>query len=192
MCSDEQVLAQARDGDVIWLSVRSPVWRETLTQCVRQRPNCPVVVISLAPDTAQAFEAISMGAKGYCHQLAHEEQLTEVAYVVSHSGLWLGPDLLQRVAQASHAWLSHQRSQRAVPSTEAHDWQQLTQRELEVAMAVAQGQTNKVVARQLDITERTVKAHLSAIFDKMQLRDRLHLVLAMQQSPIRADMTQPD
>lgn len=56
---------------------------------------------------------------------------------------------------------------------------ELTPRENAVAKAVAAGQSNKEVARQLDITERTVKAHLSAVFTKLGVRDRLHLVLAI-------------
>jgi DNA-binding NarL/FixJ family response regulator len=53
----------------------------------------------------------------------------------------------------------------------------LTSREKAVAELVAAGKSNKEVARDLDITERTVKAHLSAAFEKLQVRDRLQLVL---------------
>jgi len=53
----------------------------------------------------------------------------------------------------------------------------LTKRELEVARTVAGGSSNKEVARQLGITERTVKAHVGAVFQKLKVRDRLHLAL---------------
>jgi DNA-binding NarL/FixJ family response regulator len=53
----------------------------------------------------------------------------------------------------------------------------LTRREQEVARAVANGSSNKEVARQLGITERTVKAHIGAVFQKLNARDRLHLAL---------------
>lgn len=55
----------------------------------------------------------------------------------------------------------------------------LTVREQEVAMAVAKGASNKEIARQLDITERTVKAHVGAILDKLKVRDRLQLSLCI-------------
>lgn len=53
----------------------------------------------------------------------------------------------------------------------------LSGREITVAQLVGQGASNKEVARQLDIAERTVKAHLTAIFEKLQVRDRLQLSL---------------
>ena len=55
----------------------------------------------------------------------------------------------------------------------------LTTRERLVAEAIAAGKTNKEAARELDITERTVKAHLGAVFDKLGVRDRLQLVLLL-------------
>ncbi len=53
----------------------------------------------------------------------------------------------------------------------------LTGREVEVARAVARGSSNKEIARQLGITERTVKAHIGSVFQKLNARDRLHLAL---------------
>ncbi|NOR39726.1 MAG: hypothetical protein GQ537_00785 [Gammaproteobacteria bacterium] len=53
----------------------------------------------------------------------------------------------------------------------------LTPRELEVAQMVHLGGNNKLIARELDISERTVKAHLSAIFRKLDVENRLHLAL---------------
>ncbi|UUA74872.1 helix-turn-helix transcriptional regulator [Cellvibrio sp. QJXJ] len=63
----------------------------------------------------------------------------------------------------------------ALPSA---DLNLLTGRERAVAELVAAGKTNKEVARELDITERTVKAHLGASFEKLGVRDRLQLALA--------------
>ena len=61
----------------------------------------------------------------------------------------------------------------------ASAWARLTAREVEVARAVAQGRSNKEVADLMFISERTVKAHLGSIFDKLGVRDRLQLVLHM-------------
>ena len=59
----------------------------------------------------------------------------------------------------------------------------LSAREKDVARAVAAGKSNKEVAKELDITERTVKAHLSAVFEKLHVRDRLQLVLVFSGRP---------
>ena len=64
------------------------------------------------------------------------------------------------------------------PVAEGGAWSvSLTEREREVAIAVAQGASNKEIARQLDITERTIKAHVGAILEKLGVRDRLQLSL---------------
>jgi two-component system, NarL family, nitrate/nitrite response regulator NarL len=60
----------------------------------------------------------------------------------------------------------------------------LTSRELMVAEQVAHGASNREIAVALEITERTVKAHLSAIFDKLGVRDRVQLALRMNNIPI--------
>jgi DNA-binding NarL/FixJ family response regulator len=56
---------------------------------------------------------------------------------------------------------------------------ELTAKELEVAKQVAVGATNREIAEELHMSERTVKAHLSAVFDKMAVRDRVQLALTM-------------
>lgn len=53
----------------------------------------------------------------------------------------------------------------------------LSQRERQVAEAASRGSTNKEIARTMGITERTVKAHLSAVFEKLDVRDRMQLSL---------------
>jgi DNA-binding NarL/FixJ family response regulator len=56
----------------------------------------------------------------------------------------------------------------------------LTGKERQVAELVAQGMTNKEVAKLLDISDRTVKAHLTVAFEKLQVRDRIHLALLLK------------
>ena len=62
-------------------------------------------------------------------------------------------------------------------TTGAKSLKRLTPRELQVAQMVHLGGNNKMIARELDISERTVKAHLSAIFRKLKIENRLHLAL---------------
>ena len=58
----------------------------------------------------------------------------------------------------------------------------LTKREYEIALLVGRGESNKQIARQLDITERTVKAHLTEIFRKLAISDRIKLALLVKES----------
>ena len=90
-------------------------------------------------------------------------------------GLWIGEALMRRLLIATTGALA-QVTVGAAPSVNSA-LRTLTAREQEVAKAVASGSNNKEIARALGITERTIKAHASAIFQKLGARDRLHLAL---------------
>ncbi len=136
----------------------------------------PVVVMAATPGESEAFQLLNQGAVGYCHLKAAPEQLREVALVVEHGGFWMPPELMQRFLALST---------RVVPTEAPVDPElnELTSRELMVAKQVAHGASNREIAEALDITERTVKAHLSAIFEKLCVRDRVQLALAMNNIP---------
>ncbi len=99
--------------------------------------------------------------------------LHQVAAVVENRGLWVGESLLRRMIRASQtAQLP------AAPEPELLT--RLSIREREVALAAANGASNKEIARELKITERTVKVHLGAVFAKLDVRDRLHLAILLR------------
>lgn len=135
--------------------------------------NLPFIVLSDIPSDEQGLLVLGLGAAGYCNGHAAPAVLQQVAATVESGGVWVGQSLLQRL-MGRMANLAAQKITRPAPS----DWaSSLTEREVAVALAVAAGASNKEVASQLDITERTVKAHLVSIFEKLKLRDRLHLSL---------------
>ncbi len=130
-----------------------------------------VVVLTKIENPIHAKQVMELGASGYLHYLAAEQVLAQVSQVVQLGGLWLGADLMRQLVFATANTLPKPRT--------SHQLDVLTLREKSVAQAVAAGKTNKEIARDLDITERTVKAHLSAVFEKLKVRDRLQLVLVM-------------
>ncbi len=132
-----------------------------------------LVALSDTPSDEQALALMQHGAVGYCHSHAGPPMLQQVATVVGNQGLWVGPDLLSRMIRASLV------AEPQVPGN-ADQLKELSAREHQVARSVARGANNKEIAREMDITERTVKAHLSAIFLKLGVRDRLHLALWMR------------
>lgn len=155
-----------RPDDLVWLSAELPDWRARILDLVAT--GCPVVVLSLQPDQNEALAALELGARGYAHALATPTLLREIDTVVSHGGLWAGAELMARLVGALRSRLPAQRE----TVLDA-----LSPREAEVAQAVAAGRSNKEVARELGVTERTVKAHLGAVFEKLGVRDRLQLAL---------------
>jgi len=135
-----------------------------------------VVVMSATPSEQDAFQCLNLGATGYCHVEAAPEQLREINVVVSHGGLWMLPELVQRLMSLSLRVVPR-------PAPRRPELDHLTARELMVAEQVALGASNQEIAQRLEISERTVKAHLSSTFDKLGVRDRVQLALAMNNIP---------
>ena len=135
-----------------------------------------LVVVSAFPTEAQAFGVFTKGAKGYCHSGAVPEQLQDVVAAIEAGGIWMPSSLLQLILRG----VATTKPELASPLS--MDLDQLTEREFEVASAVARGLSNREIAVEVGVSERTVKAHLTAIFDKCALRDRVQLALAFTAS----------
>jgi DNA-binding NarL/FixJ family response regulator len=156
----------------IWLLVPPGQAAARLVVPIRRRiGQRPLIILADEPGEEDALAALGAGASGYCNAHAAPEVLQQVATVVENGGLWVGQHLLQRLLTGTARLVPP-------PVVEGSTWSvSLTEREREVAIAVAQGASNKEIARQLDITERTVKAHVGAILEKLAVRDRLQLSL---------------
>ena len=133
----------------------------------------PVVVMSLTPSVADSIRFFEAGASGYCHALANPAMLHQVVESVQAGGIWIGAELMQQMV--------HRIAQNDAKSSRHHvSLALLTPKEKQVAQLVAQGLTNKEVAKELAITDRTVKAHLASTFEKLHVRDRLQLTLLIR------------
>ena len=164
--------APVADKGLVWVLQASgrnaaELVREVAAACVGR----PLVLLADEPAQEEAMAALAAGAAGYCNGHAAPDVLRQVATVVEHGGIWVGQGLMQRLLAATS---------RLLPASEAagHAWRStLTPREQETAALLAKGASNKEIARQLDITERTVKAHVGAMLEKLGARDRLQLSL---------------
>lgn len=170
-CSPQQARAQITTGDHAWIMTDIEDWPGLIARLAQR--GAIVVALSHRPEANQALQALSAGARGYTHALSAPPLLRQVALVTANQGLWVGPELLRQVIGTSYRALGggHAVNEEALAC--------LTARERDVALAVAAGGSNKEVARQLGITERTVKAHLGAVFRKLHVRDRMQLVLTL-------------
>ena len=158
---------------VLWLdlaAIDSIDRLATLEECVEV--GWPVVVLAATPSESEAFQLLNAGARGYCHVGSHPKQLNQVGVAVEHGGLWMPPNLLQRLLALSL---------RVVPSGSVDEsvHSKLTPSELQVAQEGANGKSNQEVAMALGITEQSVKVHLSAIFKKLGVKDRVQLALTV-------------
>lgn len=156
---------------LIWLRL-SPAYAvdDSLAEVRGKLGDVPCVILSDIPGDEEGLACFAAGARGYCNTHAAPEALKRVAKVIFQGGLWIGESLMQRIVSAT--------SRLPVVTPDPADWTtKLTRREQTVAWAISSGASNKEIARQLNITERTVKAHVSAVLDKLQVRDRLQISL---------------
>lgn len=166
------VLSNGEPG-VFWCRCRADQALDTVLSQVRLAPGQFVVVLADEPADSIVSEALALGASGCCNTYAAPEVLRQVALVVQNGGLWVGQDMLRRIVGGTSRVLGT----RSVAHRN-NEWSSvLSDRETQVARLVASGASNREIAEKLSITERTVKAHLSAVFEKLGLRDRLQLSL---------------
>lgn len=128
-----------------------------------------VVVGSMRPNDTEGKAVLAAGARGYVHAYMPATALNTVLQTVQTGSVWMGPTLLARLLRDLDQRL---------PEPAANDWATiLTDREREVAERAAVGHSNRAIADALSITERTVRAHLSSAFGKLDVQDRLSLAL---------------
>lgn len=170
--ADLLALSPAHTRGTLWLVDTAlpglPDWTAPVWGAVAAHGN--FIVLSGMPTDEEGLAALEAGASGYCHAFASSDILARVIDVVSEGGLWVGRSLMTRVLQGLRRGLGGR------PVVNRWD-QALTPREREVANRAATGESNLAIAEALGITERTVKAHLTTIFEKMGVTDRLQLAL---------------
>ena len=138
-----------------------------------------IIVLSSNPHIEEAIAVIKLGAAGYGHSHSSVTMLQEMALVVGHGGLWVGKDLLKRVMSALTYRTVAPRSQDKLETgilAEAD----LSERERAVAHHVASGASNQEISVTLGISERTVKAHITSIYKKLGVRNRVELALRVK------------
>lgn len=148
----------------------------TITEIINNAPQTRVIILedeSNAPVDQLAL--FKMGAHGFLSHTISSSLMLKAAYAVCNGEIWVPRQLITKLigelARDTSAG-THTLSFAGNSSIE-----HLTPREMQVAEMVHRGGNNKSIARTLDISERTVKAHLSAIFRKLGIENRLHLAL---------------
>ena len=121
------------------------------------------------------YALFKAGAHGFCKENISDALLNRAVQMVCEGEYWIQRKLIATIIDDLAREISEPHDHSAAGDNPILD--ALTPREQEVARMVRLGGNNKMIARELDISERTVKAHLSAIFRKLDIQNRLHLAL---------------
>lgn len=138
-------------------------------------PATRVLVSTRAFDPEEELSLLRAGVMGCFRKDIDPDLLNRVVTVVREGGLWVTRSLIPGLIEEIRT--RHRDRVQAEPAKKTNGLHQLTPREQEVATLVGSGANNKQIARTLDISDRTVKAHLTTIFQKLSITDRLHLAL---------------
>ncbi|MDH3979349.1 MAG: response regulator transcription factor [Gammaproteobacteria bacterium] len=146
-----------------------------ISTIIRDMPDTHVIVIENQTDRVIEQNALfKAGAHGFCMDNIPDALLGKAVQLVLDGDYWVQRKLITQVIDEI---ASEQRDMPARSNFDNSLVDTLTPRELQVARMVHMGGNNKIIARELDISERTVKAHLSAIFRKLDIKNRLNLAL---------------
>lgn len=148
----------------------SPNWQDNIKHYVQAQTA--VLVLSANSTLDELQQAFSQGARGYIDLLSSVEQLKTAAQSILNGALWIPSLLLNNLIGFV--------SQNLTPKPEADIFKELTEREQQVAKAACRGLSNKQISEELTITERTVKMHLSSVFQKLNISDRMQLLVLSQ------------
>ena len=134
-----------------------------------------VIVMTPVFDEEEEISLLKAGVKGCCRRGIDPESLQQVLNVANSGGVWVTRTLVPRLVSELRRYA--QTARPAIPRKPDERLKSLTQRERDIVMLIVSGASNKEVGEALAISERTVKGHLSNIFQKLDVPDRLKLVL---------------
>ena len=135
-----------------------------------------VIVMTPVFEEDEEIALLKAGAKGCCRRGIDPESLQQVLSVTYGGGVWVTRSLSPRLVTELRRYAEGQQRP-AVEKPGPDKLSALTVREKEIVQLIVGGASNKQVAMALDISERTVKGHLSNVFQKLGVSDRLRLVL---------------
>ena len=183
---DIEVVGEASDGeevvdlissvaaDVVLMDVRMPKQDGiSATQAITVTTTHPRVLVLTTFDLDEVvYDALRAGASGFLLKDASEERLCTAIRVVADGGSLFAPSVTRR--------LIAEFARRPVESPP--ELTELTERELEVLRLMARGLSNAEIARDLVVSENTVKTHVARVLHKLGLRDRVQAVVAAYES----------
>jgi DNA-binding NarL/FixJ family response regulator len=167
--------AKSLDLDLVLLDLSMPGMDgfTAVERFGKAAPGVPVVIISGHEEESEVRRALSLGALGYIPKSTPPNILLDALRLVLGGGVYVPPVLLRAVQSQPLERPVREANGFAAPASS----EQLTERQVEVLRLLAQGQSNKVIARELDLSDKTVKGHITSIFRALGVVNRTQAAL---------------
>lgn len=184
--SDIEVVGEAANGaaavtqvatlqpDVVLMDINMPDLNgiEATRQILATQPGMGVIMVTMLEDDASVFAAMRAGARGYVLKGAHHDEILQAIRAVATGQAVFGPAIATRMMNFFQGL-----NPATKIGTAVHAFPELTEREREVLVLIAQGVSNKEIAEKLVISMKTVSNHITNIFGKLQVADRAQAII---------------
>lgn len=160
------------EPDVVVMDLQLPDGSgiDAVERIARSRPATAALMVTMFGDDDAVFAAIRAGARGYLVKGAGPEEIERAVRAVANGEVILGPPVAQRAAAVFSVRSS------------ATPFANVTEREGEVLELLARGMDNPSIARRLNLSEKTVRNHVSSIFTKLQVGDRSQAIVKAREA----------
>jgi len=186
---DVEVVGEAEDGreaverarelgpDVVLMDVRMPVLDgiQATKRIVDEHLRARVLILTTFDEDEIVYDAMKAGASGFLLKSAPPARLVEAVRTVAGGDALLAPTITRRLVEQ---FVARPRPGQAVPP----GLEELTEREREVLVLIANGLSNAEIAARLVVSEATVKTHVNHVLQKLELRDRVQAVVLAYES----------
>lgn len=163
-----EMVTEQSSQQLLFIQINDNVTVKNIIGLSKQGLN--IVALSNTPNDAEGIKLFQNGIRGYANTFAAKSRIEQIISTVKAGSVWLGPSIMQAMFTS------------LMQNQQPNDgWKDLlTEREIETTDLVLETKSNRQIAEQLGITERTVKAHLRNVFEKLEVTDRLSLVLKIK------------
>jgi DNA-binding NarL/FixJ family response regulator len=162
--------------DVLLLDLKMPKGDvvQTLLEVNERNPSTKVIILTAFSEDENILNAAKGGAQGYVMKGVSSSTLLQAIKTTHHGGLWIDKEMpsaeaFEEIAHAQHGKAAAEQANETMKS--------LTKREVEILRLVAEGLTNEEIGKKIFISEKTVKTHLTNIFDKLKVNNRFKAAL---------------
>lgn len=145
-----------------------------ITEILEQFENLKLLILANEPKFSEGKALLALGVKGYANSHMQAVHFMDAIETIKDGKIWLYPEFIQQM-------ISELTSSYAAPAPKFTKLEELSAREYEVAGLMYKGMSNQEISEATGITLRTVKAHTASIYAKLGVKDRVGLVLFMQQ-----------
>ena len=159
--------------DVVVMDVRMPK-RSGIeaTQAIKEAlPHTRILMLTVSDEDADLYDSIKAGATGYLLKDTQQEELGNAIRSVQTGQSLISPSMASKLLSEFATMVKRADEKQAVPQP------RLTDREMEVLKLVAKGRNNRDIAKELFISENTVKNHIRNILEKLHLHSRMEAVV---------------